>query len=276
MRIAAVLLVALLTLSTLSAQLSVEELLNRVDTWLAGYESAVSALVADERLVQSFRPQARTLGAYSRTIVSTFSFMRLPGDRAWLGLREARTVDGRDVTASGPGLIDLLKQPSESLATELAWRNARHNIGTPRTTNVPTLPLEVLHSRNRHRFKFSLEGSDRIRGMDVYEVRFVEHGRPTLISSLDKQYAVLLSGRVWIEPTVGRIRRAQLEARVPDERPEWTLGVEFEFDEKLSLVVPTELRETFFMPRGQGESRATYGNFRRFTTEARIVPPGAK
>ena len=37
-------------------------------------------------------------------------------------------------------------------------------------------------------------------------------------------------------------------------------------------MVPRTMTEVFSVPRGRGEGRATYSNFRRFGTSARIVP----
>ena len=37
-------------------------------------------------------------------------------------------------------------------------------------------------------------------------------------------------------------------------------------------MVPLEMREGFFTRTGSGDGRATYRNFRRFGTSARIVP----
>jgi hypothetical protein len=49
--------------------------------------------------------------------------------------------------------------------------------------------------------------------------------------------------------------------------------VEFEPHAELQMMVPRELRESFYLARtGRGEGRATYRNFRRFGTSARIVP----
>ena len=38
-------------------------------------------------------------------------------------------------------------------------------------------------------------------------------------------------------------------------------------------MVPTEMREDFFVDLGWGRGQHTYSNFRRFQTAARMVPP---
>ena len=54
--------------------------------------------------------------------------------------------------------------------------------------------------------------------------------------------------------------------------------VEFDRDPKLEMLVPVEMRESFTLPPpASGTSVATYTNFRRCQTSARIVPtPGAR
>jgi hypothetical protein len=50
--------------------------------------------------------------------------------------------------------------------------------------------------------------------------------------------------------------------------------VDFAHDATLDLMVPREMREDL-EARGGGrvQGRATYSQFRRFTTSARIIPP---
>jgi hypothetical protein len=52
------------------------------------------------------------------------------------------------------------------------------------------------------------------------------------------------------------------------------LRVEFVVERKLSLLVPSVMHETFeSQSAGLLRGHATYANFRRFTTAARIIPP---
>ena len=80
----------------------------------------------------------------------------------------------------------------------------------------------------------------------------------------------------WVEPESGTLRRA--EVRTMDAQLgawfEAVVRVEFSDDAALGIVVPTRMEEVFFdPPRGRGEGEARYSNYRRFTTNARLVPP---
>ncbi len=81
--------------------------------------------------------------------------------------------------------------------------------------------------------------------------------------------------RAWIDPRDGRLMRAEVKtfASASAKRTESSISVEFAENKALGLLVPMEMRETF--PAGKplrGISVASYTNFRRFTTSARIVP----
>ena len=79
--------------------------------------------------------------------------------------------------------------------------------------------------------------------------------------------------QVWVDTTTGAILRARVRLTskgIPDD-PE--IGVEFEAHKALGLLVPVRMDERFLIAgRGPGKGRATYSNFRRFQTSARIVP----
>lgn len=253
--------------------------MERVWSWLESYEPELSAIVADEELTQIFHSQTRGLRDYGRKLHSTVSFMRLPGGGAWLGLREVRSVDNVPQRSDGPGLLALLSQPPSdavAIATSLAYRNARHNLGMPRTTNVPTLPLELMHPTHRQRFAFTHERTERVDGAQTARLAFVEEARPTLIRSPDGKLEIRTRGTLWIEPQTGRLRRAAVEAWWADVKmphPEWTLTVTFADNANVGLLVPKTLRETFVVMGGRGEGDAKYSNVRRFTTGARVLPP---
>jgi hypothetical protein len=52
------------------------------------------------------------------------------------------------------------------------------------------------------------------------------------------------------------------------------IWVDFRPDEKLGLLVPYEMTETFFAGRfREGTGTAKYTNYRQFTTGARVITP---
>ena len=256
----------------------VEVLLNRMGTYLVEYESELSSIVADESFEQRvFYPP----GLFANTIVprrldSELSFMRLPGGEAWLGLREVNRIDGRRLIQSGPRISELLASGRQTLiqARSIAEANSRHNLGLPRTINVPTAPLDVIHPTNRASHRYALRGHERVRGTAVTLVDFEEVTRPTLVREPSGENLVS-SGRIWVEPATGGVWRIEWSYRTeerPSADPAPMLRVEFSPHRQLGILVPISMVERFDVARGRGEGTATYRNFRRFQTSGRIVP----
>jgi hypothetical protein len=120
----------------------------------------LSALVAEELLIQRDGPSRDSAGyimsnTKNRRLVSEVAFISLPGGAGWLGFRRAVNLNGKDLPDAGPRLDVLLTdadQDDYDQARLLLTESARLNLGLPRTTNLPNLPLEFLHPRNRQRF----------------------------------------------------------------------------------------------------------------------------
>ena len=263
---------AVFTAAESSAQSTptLEQLLDRMGEYLLEYETQLSSVVAEERFEQRV---TRTM----KVLESDIAFMRLPGGLEWLGFRDVRKVNFKAVNQSGPSISGVLTSSDGDIrkAQAIAQESARHNLGLPRTINVPTAPLEIIHPRNRVAHAYALDGADKVRGVSVRIVSFTETARPTLVREPNGTYLVS-SGRVWIEPKSGSVRRVewsyQVEKRSPRAPQPPQLRVEFGPNAQLGFLVPLEMRERFHTERGAGEGQATYKNFRRFGTSARIVP----
>ncbi len=256
---------------------------NSLDRYLIAYEPQLSVLVADERITQRDGPSAlasrRTAEpARNREIISEVAFIGLPGDAGWLGFRRVLKVNGKPLSDAGPPLAGLLTDGAKDdfdQARLLLAQSAEHNLGFPRTTNLPNLPLEFLHPRNRHRLAHRLDGMEKIRDINTARMVFEERSTPTIISKPDgSPLQSLISA--WVEPGTGRLLRAQVKTRdpqigvLPFDSVVW---VDFRPDETLGLLVPYEMKEEFFAGRfREGTGTARYTNYRRFTTAARVVP----
>ena len=257
--------------------------LNRMHAYLRAYESDLSSVVAEERFDQKFvsiRTRKISLGTQARarrTIESDVSFMRLPGGREWLGFRDVRKVDGQALRDSGVRVAQLLERGGDVLeqARAISAAGAAHNLGLPRTINVPTAVLEILHPSHRARFRYRMAGSETLRKAPVTILAFEEIARPTVVRQPDGGN-ILSSGRAWVESTTGRILRVEWfydsEPAEPGLAVRPRLLVDFEPDAKLGFLVPTRMEETFGVPYETGDGIATYRTFRRFRTGARIVP----
>ena len=278
--IAAAIVAALVTTQLPNA----DEVRDRLDNYLLEYEPQLSTLVADERMTQ--RDGASKLAnrqtaepTKDREIISEVAFVALPGNVAWLGFRRVLTVNTKNVAGSGPALGSVLSDgasDSYSKARMLLNEGAKHNLGGARTTNLPNLPLEFLHPRNRSRLRHRLDGMEKIRGINTARMVFEEHKSPTLIQRPEGgDMQSLISA--WIEPDTGRLLRSQVKTRdarigvLPFDQVIW---VDFRPDAKLGLLVPYEMKEEFFAGRfREGTGTAKYSNYRQFRTTARIVPP---
>lgn len=255
------------------SKLSLEQLLDRMGTYLTDYESQLSSVVADEKFEQNIYSRLTV----SITLESEVSFIRLPGGAEWLGFRDVKKVNGRPVSSAGQSVSELLTYPAPDMtkALAIATASAKHNLGLPRTINVPTGTLDIIHPRHRSAHKYELRGEEAVRDTRTMVVAFLETARPTLVRE-PSGLNLVSSGRIWIEPATGTVWRVewiyQAEKRFARAGPPPKLRVDFARHEDLGMMVPRMMTETFSAQSGRGEGRATYRNFRRFGTSARIVP----
>jgi len=251
---------------------NLDAVFKKLDVYLEKYEGELSAVVADETLIQEV--EGRFLAKRVRRVSAEIAFLRLPGNFEWLGFRHAKIVDGRPVAPNGRTLTELLATNTADTiaqATLLVNESSKHNLGTLRTTNMPNLPLALLDRRYRHRYLAKLDGRERVRGHAVNVIALVEFGPPPRIvysgghdlRSMVRAWIDTQSGAVW--PAEVRLKRFNNETS--------RLRVEFVRDKGLDVIVPIEMREDFPIDLGSGRGHYTYANFRRFQTSARIVPP---
>jgi hypothetical protein len=268
------------------AQPTAEQILARLDAYFDTYRPALGQLVAEERLVQYV---ARGTGSgvnairVTREIHSDVAFIDLPGNAGWLGFRDVRTVSNKNVRLPGPSLAEVLLRSGEDKfeqARALLLNGARHNLGEARTTNLPTLPLELLQQRHRFRYDVRIEGYDKVEGRRTAMVVLDEESTPSLIRRGDGGD---LMARVvgWVEADSGQLWRAEVRLEDPRlifakrHRPT-TLRVHFKMHKELGVIVPDKMEEWFFdSVHGDGFGEGRYKNFRRFDTVTRLVPPPA-
>lgn len=258
----------------------------RLFAYLSGYERALGDLVADERFEQwpvegALRYNGQDRGTYFRDtlglriIESTVAFVSLPANAGWLGFRDVERVKGKPVKRKGLPLAELLALETvdaRDRALALLLESARHNLGAPRTTNLPSLPLELLHRRNEARFVIEQSSRDRVGDCDALRLDLQETGRPTLIqrpSGGDMPSHVA----AWVEIETGRLCKAEVRTRDGQHgvsKFEAIVAVDFAPDPGVGLTVPKRLREVFLLPpRGAGEGEALYSNYRRLIRTSR-------
>jgi hypothetical protein len=213
-----------------------------------------------------------------RRLISEVAFISLPGGIGWLGFRRALNLNGKALPNAGPPLGALLTDADPDdfdQARLLLSESARLNLGLPRTTNLPNLPLEFLHPRNRRRYTQRIDGTEKIRSHETTRLVLNETSSPTLIQRPEGGDMTTLV-TAWVETATGRLIRAQVktrDARLGVPVFDAVVWVDFKPDEKLGLLVPAEMKEEFFAGRfREGTGTARYSKYRRFQTSARILP----
>jgi hypothetical protein len=257
---------------------SLRDLLQRAGKYIAGYESEVSAIVADENYLQRFIVEPSTEVRHLRS-----DFLTIRDEAVgWIGFRDVYEVDGRAVRDRTDRLAKLFIEPhpdSRSQANRIAEESARFNIAgqVPRTINTPLLALQFVRSENQGRSTFTDAGRKISRGSEVRMVDFQERATPRIIWTVDGAAA---RGRFWIEPESGRITETELfvntaldtgpRRRVVSAR----IHVAYAEEQQLHLSMPVSMDETY---QGVGliDGHATYSNLRRFnvTTKETIKAP---
>jgi len=260
--------------------------LARLDQYLVEYQTKLSEFIADETfnqetvLPQQFKfmpPQAVPphQAPQKLRLQSEVAFIALPADAGWLGFRHVMRVDGRNITEGVASLARALQVPGLKTARDLLEASAQFNLGLPRTTNLPNLPLEFLHQRNRTRFSVRVEGREKVREEVTTRIVFNEAVSPTLIRSTDGDRDMPSVVHAWVRERTGELLRAEVEtfANTGAKRAEHSVRVEFATVRGIDVLVPVEMREVFPVERPLvGTGLASYSNFRRFHTSARIVP----
>jgi len=258
----------------------VETVVDRLGAYLLDYETKVFELVAEEQYEQWIKRRSGYGGAtvQKRRLQSTYFLVRLPNGQAWYGFRDVSSVDGRAVSAPSRPMEQLLGERTLSAYEEalaLTRANAKYNIGDVyRTINIPLQTLELLHPQYRNRFDFSVAGRERVRGQDAAVVGFSERAAPSLI---DDGFGgdLLTRGRVWVETGTGAVLRTELGflGFPAPSLKDAQIRVEYQRDNRLQVLVPVEMEETYGLDIEVLHGRASYRNYRRFETGGRLVAP---
>ena len=272
---------ALTALVLIAPAPTVDEVRSRLNAYLIDYEPKLSELIADEHLIQRDVPrrEGRPGSDYflKRSLQSEVAFIGLPGDAGWLGFRRVLRLDGAPIDDQLGSLNAVLAsgfQDDYVKARVMLSDSARFNLGTPRTINLPNLPLELLAPHHAGRFATRIAGSARIAGRQTIKLVMVENVAPTIIRAFDgSQIHSIVSA--FVEPDTGRLWKAEVIARDPRPSAEFDhiVSVTFQENRALGLLVPAKMREDFFAGHDRKAwGDAKYSNYRRFQTSARIVP----
>lgn len=277
-----ILAAALLALTMMAPEPTAQELRARLHAYLAQYEPKLSELIADETMAQQNvrgdQPNDGDGPPESRTIRSEVAFIALPGSAGWMGFRRVLRVGTDEVEDKQETLLNVLAGGSRDdyfKARMMLADSARYNLGSARTTNLPNLPLEVLHPRHGKRFSVRIAGKQRVSGRSATKLVFVETSTPTLIRAYDNGDMRSIVA-AFVDEKTGELLRADVITRDPrDERVafDYVISVVFQLNTQFNLLVPATMHEDFFAGvnrRAWGDAK--YSNYRRFQTSARILP----
>jgi hypothetical protein len=265
--------------ATVAGGPEVNLVLGRLSDYALAYIGQYSAVVAEEDYRQDQR-----VGGRDRRLRADLLFVRAEPSREWVSFRDVFEVDGRPVRDRDTRLQDLFLKPKPNAQAQLQSikdESARYNIGPfERNINVPLYPLKILLPANRQRFVFSVGRITESGGVKAWQLDFTERARPTLV--LDREgLDIPLEGHFLVEQATGAI----VESTVRVERQDYTVSIVVRYvrDPKLGLWVPSEMKETYGIPKRVGSPgvhdgtvltcTARYKNFRRFqvSTDIQIV-----
>jgi hypothetical protein len=252
---------------------TLDDVLARLADYLTNYSASYSSTIATERYRQTYA-SGRTRG--ERALEAEFGIVRLPGTAGWVGFRDVTRVDGRQIEDREGRLARLFLAPSSASlkqADAITEESTRFNVGPiQRTVNNPTCVLVALDPRNQPRFKFSKGGEQTLNGARVWILRFTEVVRPTIIQTLSGENEPI-QGRAWVDPSSGRLLRAELGLATVSMHPgvsgvdrfSATIDVSFKEDQRLQLWVPATMTERYNDNGSEiAAGDATYTNYRQF------------
>jgi len=262
--------------------IALDTLLARARQYVADYETQFATIIGEERHRQDFA-QERNIDSevgvvkmtkISRSMRSEVSLAWFPDVPGWFGFRDVIDVDGKPVKDRDRRLARLFfEKPSGKLLKQALQESARYNLGTIRRNfNVPMVTLQFLEEDLSRRFRFEDDGHGRAGDRPARIVRFQEIVRPTII--LSNEADALSSGRYWIDAETGRVLKTELV--IGDRNGDIRISTWYRPDDRLGIWVPAKMTERYDYTNRLYDfiqCDASYSNFRRFETGARILPP---
>jgi hypothetical protein len=204
-------------------------------------------------------------------------------DGIWFMARRVLTVDGKAVSAKQTLGLEVAKSDQEALTamTALARDSASWNIGgIRRDINSPTIGLWFLAPAVAGRFRFTDAGTEHLASAPETAARVLafRESAATPVFQVDGVPAPS-SGRVWIAPDGSVLKTVLVLQRATDSTNRTggraTITVEYQYSPKYQVWLPSRMSELYEYPGVSGSeviaATATYSDYRRFETRARIV-----
>jgi len=257
---------------------SLKTLLALIAGHVADFKAQFSLVVGAEHYDQVQRDMnGRT---HTRQMLSDVFFFRPEAEGPAMTVRTVRQVDGQDIKTAAMRIEEALALPPGQRTQKLralADAGALYNLGNlQRNFNEPTVALTFAAADYQPRFRFSLDGMESADGQTLQRVAFSEVEHPTIIRDGRSGSDVRASGRLWTTDA-GIIMRTELRLKKRDVAA--TIRVAYRTEPRLGIMVPAMMDEDYRFPDlSNGRfilitAHASYSEYRRFETSARIVAP---
>ena len=208
--------------------------------------------------------------------MAELALLRIDAVDGWQQFRDVTHVDGRPLPDRENRLIDVLLSGARGLdeARRLSDESARFNIGMVlRNFNVPTTALFFFATKHHPRFRVRARDTSG----DQWRLDWEEIQTPTFIRDPEGA-SIPTKGSLWVNPGDGTLVRTLIEAAMRGEKGLMGSGrveVTYERHAALRKWLPSQMLEEWNtnMPGGpwaRVRGTADYGNYREFTTSARI------
>ena len=257
---------------------SLKTLLDLIAGHVADFKAQFSLVVG----VEHYDQVQRDMNGRTRTrqMLSDVFFFRPEVEGPAMTVRTVRQVDGREIKTAARQIEEALAL-SPGLRTQklraLADAGATYNLGNlQRNFNEPTVALTFGAADYQPRFRFSLDGTEEADGQALQRLAYSEVQHPTIIRDGRSGGDVRASGRLWTTDA-GIVMRTELHLEKRDVAA--TIRVAYRTEPRLGIMVPAAMDEDYrFRDRDNQRfifitAHASYSEYRRFETSARIVAP---
>jgi hypothetical protein len=264
----------------LGQELTATEVMKRAHAYIVEYEDDLSGIVAEEFWRQRIVRPGGTVES-ERVLRSDYLVYQLLPEEQWFAFRDVFEVDGEPVRNRDEQFRELFARGAMSIAEQEAKNaaaSAQYNLGAVyRTIDRPTFVLAFLRPAYRSHFVFERVGEEVVNGTATWVMSYREIKEPTFIRSRTGK-SLKSHGRLWIEPTTGRLVRSELVTGATRAVPERaTIVVTFGPTPGLPFWVPIEMSEVYDNPRKRAVNQitglATYSNFRPSGLRKRLSTP---
>ena len=241
---------------------SLEQLRDAAGAYVRSAYPRLANLVGTEEYRQ------RPPGGSTRTLKSEVLLVPHPTETSdWLFFRDVLEVNRKPIPNQQERLTNLFISPSLAnweLVRGIAQADRQYHIpgSTPSLIN-PLIVVALLDRSYWPRLQFRLGKQDEDAGPGVWILEFAE--LPS-----DKEEPLVASvpcrARAWVEVKTGRILKTEL--RVSMGGGTSSNRTTFRFDEALRVVVPVEMKTTWFaFGREEVSGTAKYSNYRQFSVK---------